>query len=211
MYSFEKDFDYDKERYFNISSFLQEKRVKNFAGTCSFRPPKKNSDIPILTNGIAGYKNKNNPYLSSTAATGSEPSNIPFYFRGGPPNYIGGKCAAGVIDMFARGISSDIYDTYYIISYLCADKSLKKKIKLEIQIINVDGEKKNLYKEISAHGSLFLKLSDLIKETNHNSPGGYFTVWFFSGDAYLYGQHILLRKKDNAIALEHCFVGKFGL
>lgn len=210
-YSFEEDFDYDRQRYFNISHYLKEKGIKNFSGTCSLRPPKKNLSIPILINGISGYQHKGNPYITSTAASGSEPANTPFYFRGGPPNYIGGSCAAGVIDIFARGISNDEYDTYYIISYLCADKNLKKEIKLEIQIINSEGQKKNVYKEISAHGSLFLRLSDLIKETGHSSPGGYYTVWFFSGNAYLYGQHILYRKKDHAIAVEHCYVGKFGL
>lgn len=210
-YSFQEYFDYDQERYLNINKYLKNKGINNFAGTLSLRPVPGEENIPILMNGIAGYKHSKNPYLTSTAASGSQPANIPFYFRGGPPDYIGGNCSTGVTDIFARGIYSDSLDTYYIISYLTSDRNLKKKIRYEIQIINATGEKKCIYKEISANGCDFLKLSDLIKETKHNSPGGYYTVWFFSSGAYLYGQHILHRKKDDAIAVEHCYVGKFGL
>ena len=85
------------------------------------------------------------------------------------------------------------------------------KIKYEIEIINSSGESKSVYRKINTNGTDFIKLSDLIKTTNHNSKKGYYTVWIFSGEANLYAQHILHRKNDNAIAVEHCYSGKFGI
>ena len=61
------------------------------------------------------------------------------------------------------------------------------------------------------NGLNFLKLSELIENNGYISKDGYYTIWFFSGSAHIYAQHILYRKKDYAIAVEHCYPGKFGI
>lgn len=210
-HSFENEFDYEKERYFNINSFLKSKGVNNFSGSVSFRPANENQKIPVSINGISIFSHKNNPYYTSTAASGASPNNIPFYFRAGPPSYSRAKNSASITDIFCRGIASDIYDTYLIVSYPSANKNFIKKISYEIRIINMSGESKSVYRKISANGTDFIKLSELIVETQHHSENGYYSVWFFSGEAHLYAQHILYRKSDQAIAVEHCYPGKFGI
>ncbi len=210
-HSFENEFDYEKERYFNISSFLKDKGIHDFSGSVSFRPINTNQQIPVSINGISIFSHKDNPYYTSTAASGASPNNIPFYFRAGPPSYSRVKNSISITDIFCRGIASDIFDTYLIISYLSANKNLRNKIDYEIEIVNSLGENKTVYRKINANGTDFLKLSDLIKMTGHNSENGYYTVWFFSGKANLYAQHILYRKNDHAIAAEHCYSGKFGI
>lgn len=210
-HSFETEFDYEKQRYFNISSFLKDKKIDDFSGSVSFRPARLDQNIPVSMNGISIFSRKDNPYYSSTAASGAAPDNIPFYFRAGPPSYSKVKNSVSITDIFCRGISSELYDTYLIISYLSANKNLGNKIKYEIEIINSSGESKTIYRKINANGTDFIKLSDLVESTNHNSEKGYYTVWIFSGEANLYAQHILRRKSDNAIAVEHCYSGKFGI
>lgn len=212
LYSFDEEFDYDMQRYINLNEYLKEKGgIKNFSGTLSLRPSSKAREVPVDMNGISAYKHRDNPYMTSTAASGAIADNIPFYFRAAPPNYIGGKCTVGVTDIFGPGIASDIYDTYYAITYLCSNKDLRKRIEYEIQIVNANGQKRVIYRTIPSHGCDFLKLSDLIQQTGHNSGGGYYTVWFFVVGAHLYGQRILIRKSDCAISVEHCYVGKYGL
>lgn len=210
-HSFEIEFDYDKERYFNISSFLKSKGVNNFPGSVSFRPARLDQQIPVSMNGISIFSHKDNPYYTSTAASGATPNNIPFYFRAGPPSYSKARNSVSITDIFCRGIASEIFDTYLIISYLSANKNLRNQISYEIEILNSSGESKSVYRKINANGTDFIKLSDLIKLTGHNSENGYYTVWLFNGEANLYAQHILYRKNDSAIAAEHCYSGKFGI
>lgn len=211
LYSFEDDFDYDKQTYINLNEYLKEKNIEDFSGTLSLRPSSKTPEVPVVMNGISAYRHRDNPYLTSTAASGSNADNIPFYFRAAPPNYIGGECSVGVTDIFGPGITSDIYDTYYAITYPCSNKNLTKKIEYEILVVNASGQKRVIHRTIPAHGCNFLKLSDLVRQTGHNSEGGYYTVWVFAVGAHLYGQRILLRKSDCAISVEHCYVGKYGL
>ncbi|MFA6294944.1 MAG: hypothetical protein WC666_00780 [Candidatus Paceibacterota bacterium] len=209
--SFEETLDFDRNRYMNINDYLSKKGLPDFHGTVSFRPGQKAKDIPINLNSITGYIHHKSKYVTSTAGNGSNPDNIPFYFRGGPPNFLKLRSSAGTTDVFARGVASDEFDTIFTVSYQTADKNLKKKIKYEIQLNNTLGEKKIIYRTLSPNAYDVLKLSDMVSETNHSSSGGYYTVWLFSPEAHLYGQHILIRKRDNAIAVEHCYAGKFGL
>lgn len=210
-HSFKTEFDYDNKRYFNINLFLKDKGIHDFSGSVSFRPTKENQQIPVFMNGISIYSHKNNPYYTSTAANGSSPDNMPFYFRAGPPSYSRAKNSVSITDIFCRGIASDIYDTYLIISYPSANKNFIKKISYEIRIINMSGESKSVYRKISTNGTDFIRLSELIGDTKHHSENGYYAVWLFSGEAHLYAQHILYRKSDQAIAVEHCYPGKFGI
>ncbi len=210
-HSFETEFDYDKDRYFNINSFLESKGVGNFSGSVSFRPSIMDQQIPVSMNGISIFSHKDNPYYTSTAASGAAPDNIPFYFRAGPPSYSKVKNSVGITDIFCRGIVSGLYDTYLIISYPSANNKLNNKIDYEIKITSSSGESKSIHRKINANGTDFIKLSNLIKANGHSSEGGYYTVWLFSGEAHLYAQHILYRKNDHAISVEHCYSGKFGI
>lgn len=209
--SFNKEFELEKERYLNINKFLESKNMKSFEGTISFRPGKNSEAIPISAETITGFVHKKSGYMTSTAGNGSHPDNIPFYFRSGPPNYMRIRCQAGTTDIFARGTDNDDFDTFFIVSFQTADKTLNKKIEYEIQITNIFGKKKIIYRELASNGYDMLKLSNLIKESGHSSPGGFYTIWFFSSKVHLYVQHILYRKRDSAIAVEHCYAGKFGL
>ena len=211
VYSFEDEFNYDKQTYINLNEYLKEKGIEKFSGSLSLRPSSKAPDVPVVMNGVSAYKHCDNPYMTSTAASGGLADNIPFYFGATPPNYIGGECSLGVTDIFGPGIASDIYDTYYAITYACSNKNLVKKIEYEIQILNANGQKTVIYRTICAHGCDFFKLSDLVQQTGHNSEGGYYAVWFFAVGTHLYGQRILFRKSDSAISVEHCYVGKYGL
>ena len=140
-HSFEIEFDYEKQRHFNISSFLKDKGIDDFSGSVSFRPAGSSQKIPVSMNGISVFSHKENPYYSSTAASGAAPDNIPFYFRAGPPSYSRVKNSVGITDIFCRGVSSDLYDTYLIISYLSANKNLQNKIKKGKQGVPVKIEK----------------------------------------------------------------------
>lgn len=211
LHSFDIEFDYDKERYFNISSFLNSKGIYDFSGSVSFRPQKNSRQIPVSMNGISIYTHKDNPYFSSTAASGAAPDNIPFYFRVGPPSYSKVKNSVGITDIFCRATVSTLYDTYLIIWNPSADKNLKKVANYEIQITNSNGESRTIYKKINANGSEFFKISELVKITGQNSRNGHYTIWIFSGETHLYAQHLLCRKTDHAIAVEHCYSGKFGI
>jgi len=211
LHSFDGEFDHKKDSFLHVNNYLRDKGLTDFSGTLSLRACAKSHRVPVVMNSISAYRHVNNPYLTSTAACASISDNIPFYFRGAPPNYIGGECSCGVTDIFGPGIANAAYDTYYAISYPCANKDFNGNREYEIEIVNEKGHRKTLYKSIPAHGCSFLKLSELVQQTGHNCLKGYYIVWFFACGAHLVGQRILLRKQDCAISVEHCYVGKYGI
>lgn len=209
--SLERTIDYDRDRYLNLSELIRDAGLPRISGTVAVRPSAGAATVPLQLNGIASYRHQQSNYLSSTAASGAQPDNIPFYFRGGPPSYLLEDSPVGVTEIFARGVANSEYDTFFALTYPSADLHLKKKVRFEVCVVNQDGEKRSLYREIAAHGSEFIALSDLVRECGHRSSGGRYTVWFCAVGAHLYGKHFLFRKQDGAIAVEHCYVGKYGL
>ena len=211
LQSFEETFDFEKERYLNLNEYAARKGFGNFSGTISFKPGRTANNIPIGMNSITGYIHRDSGYMSSTAGNGSNPDNIPFYFRGGPPNYFKLKCSAGTTDIFARGRCSEEFETLYTVSFQTADQKANKNIVYEIQLTNSHGERRVLQRNIAPNGCDVIKLSDLVKETALTDPNGFYTVWLFSSNAHLYAQHILWRKTNDTLAVEHFYAGKFGL
>lgn len=211
LQSFEETFDFEKERYLNLNEYVARKGFGNFSGTVSFKPGRMAKSIPISMDAITGYRHRDSGYMTSTAGNGSHPDNIPFYFRGGPPNYFRLKCSTGTTDIFARGRFTEEFDTLYTISYQSADQKVDRQITYEIQLTNSHGERKVLEKYLAPNGCDVIKLSELVKETGLSDPEGFYTVWLFSSKAHLYAQHILWRKSNDTIAVEHFYAGRFGL
>lgn len=208
---FEHSFNFEKKRFINLNKFLKDRGINNFSGTVSLRPSAKASEIPMTFNGISGYRHIKSLYLTSTASSGGNPDNIPFYFVAGPPNYLNGDCSVGVTEIYGPAICSDIFDTYFCITYPSANKNLRNKIEYEIQVYNTKGNSKVFYRTINSHGTDFFRLSDLLSRDPLLSEKGSYVLWFFSVGAHLYGQRILMRKSDNAISVEHCYPGKYGI
>ncbi len=209
--SFEETFHFEKQRYLNLNEYASRRGLNNFSGTISFKPGRIAKNVPIGMNSITGYSHHDSGYLTSTAGNGSHPDNIPYYYRGGPPNHLRLRCSAGTTDLFARGVCSEEFDTLYTISYQIANQNANRKIKYEIQLTNSRGERKNMQRLLSPNGCDVLKLSDLLSESRCFDPKGYYTMWLFSSEAHLCAQHILLRKQDQAITVEHFYAGRFGL
>jgi hypothetical protein len=203
--------DYENDRYLNISELIRKGLLPSVAGTAALRPSLNAVDVPLQLNGIAAYQHKISRYLTSTAASGSSPDNVPFYFRGGPPNYLLENTSVGVTEIFARGVAFENYETYFALVFATASLNNNKSIKYEIGLVNDIGEQKILYRTLPANGSDFLPLSELIAQSGHASSKGRYTVWFTAFGGHLYGKHFLYRRSDCAIAVEHCYVGKYGV
>lgn len=209
--SFEHSFNFEKERFIVLNKFLKDRGINNFSGTVSLRASAKATEIPVTFNGISGYRNKKNLYLTTTASSGGNPDNLPFYFVAGPPNYLNGDCSVGVTEIYGPAICSDIFDTYFCITYPSANKNLRNKIEYEMQVYNTSGKSSVFYRTINSHGTDYFKLSDLLLKESLPSEKGSYMLWFFAVGAHLYGHRILIRKSDNAISVEHCYPGKYGI
>src|SRR3989344_264896 len=209
--SFDQTLDYDSQRYYSLSEIVESHGLGDFSGIVSLRLTADTRNVPVLLNSISVYRHTKSGYFTSTAGAGSQPANLPFFFRAGPPNYLNNATNAAATEIFARGIANKEYYTYFLIHYPSGDTKLTKDVVYEVQVVNTNGQKRSFYRKISAHGGDFVQLSELLSEHPFPSNGGNYTVWFSCASAYLYGQHILLRKKDSSITVEHCYVGRFGL
>lgn len=78
-----------------------------------------------------------------------------------------------------------------------------------MQVMNEAGKRASFYRQIAANGSDYFRLSEAVDKVGLGSRKGNYAIWIFAQDANLLAQRILLRKRDNAIAVEHCNHGKF--
>lgn len=204
-------FDYDKERFINLNALSSQNGLNDFCGAISFRAADKTKNVPVVMNSISAYKSLKNPYISSTAGGGATPNNVPFYFHSGPPNYLLENCHIGTTNIYGPALCSDTFDTYFGINFPCAYAEAHKKVGYTIQIFNGIGKSRIIEREIKPNGTDYLKLSELIEELDFQSKDGNYCLWIFSIGASLYAQRVVIRKSDWAIAVEHCYSGKYGV
>ena len=206
--SFVEKIDQKHLREFDLTMYLSNKGLSSFTGTLSLRPIPAAIDIPIISNGISGFRHRCHPYLSTTAGSCGVMDNVPFYFRGGPYNQFEGKSAVSFTDLFARCVSNDEFDTWFAISFRSADQEMNVSIAYEIELINSVGERRLLRQTLRTRGSAYLRLSELIAQTQLSSHGGRYTIWVHCGGYHLNAIHVLYRRADHAIAVEHFYVGR---
>jgi len=56
-----------------------------------------------------------------------------------------------------------------------------------------------------------MRASELVKEARLVSERAYFTLWIYSRDCFVTGFHLLHRKRDNALGVEHFYYGRFNV
>jgi len=203
-------FNYDKERYFDISKFIKDLDIPLEKGCVVANAASHVRAVPLILNAITAYRSRTLGYITTTAASGSLPDNLSFYYRSGPLHYIKKKAPMGVGDIYARGVCDDNYDTLFTVLYRVSDHNFQDEITYHIEIVNSKGHSRKLTQSINSNGVSYLRLSDLLSECLLSDDDGAFAVWFFSSEANIYAQHILIRKSDEAIALEHCYPGRYG-
>lgn len=209
LFVFEVTFDPRVATYININEFLKEKRITSFYGTVLLSPAGRNPMIPGDIYSNVGYIHRNNPYLTSTA-TAIGTNNLPFYTDRYPGTFLG-TGALNTADVYCPGMSNEEYDTWLMIGASSAYQNFLGVFDYEITLYNYSGHSVRISGTINANGMKCLKLSELVKETGFYSEKGRYAVWFYSNKVLLMGNWVLVRKKDSAIAVEHCYAGKFGL
>jgi hypothetical protein len=194
----------------DLDAMVRARFPRKGGGVLSLVPARAADPVPIVMNGISGFRRSGGGPLTTTAASGSQPDNLPLYFRGGPPCYTGSLSTYGVTEIFARGIRSAEFDTLFMLSYPKSSKGAARRAAVEIQILSRGGSRYCHHADIAPNGSLFLRLSEMLKKFPEADGEEYFTIWFLASGAHMYGQHLLIRTSDGSISLEHCYVGKFG-
>lgn len=207
----EHSFNFDKERFVDLRRLSQTLGLEGFSGAVSLKASPRADKVPVVFNAISAYRHVDRAYLTTTAASGGSPDNTPFYYSSGPPNYLSGPCSTGVTEIYGPAFSSELFDTYFCLTYPCANRALRGEVDYEIQVYNSAGKSRMFYRKIAVHGTDYFSISDLLAQQNLESVQGSYMVWFFAAGVHLYGQRILLRKSDNAIAVEHCYPGKYGI
>ena len=202
--------NYEKERFFNISKLIKDNNIHLEKGCVVANASINAKAVPLSLNAITAYKSRSLDYITTTAASGAKPDNLPFYYRAGPPNYIQKRAPMGVGDIYARGVCDENYDTLFTVIYRVSERDFLSEITYEVEIVNSKGESRKLTRSLNANGVSYLRLSELLVECRFSDDYGTFAVWLFASQGSIYAQHILMRKKDGAIALEHCYPGRYG-
>lgn len=202
--------DYNKATYFNLSEFIRANGIKDFTGSISILAEDSDIDIPGMTYLHTAFIQKDKDYITSTAGNGPNVVNVPFINRIVINDLRGPSITLGS-DIYGPGICNDIYDTLFIISNKVSDNNCTKEARMELTLFNENGERRVLEKRIQPKGVTSIQLSELIEETNFDSPQGYYSLWSFSNDTALHMDRLLIRKEDQAISFEHCYSGKFGI
>lgn len=208
---FDCEFNFQEERFFNLNQLLRDQGVQEKSGLLSFYLDPSVQYVPRVASPMMAYQHVHGKYITTTAGHGGS-QNLPFFVRGTPSNYVAPDCSAGVTDMFARGISNAEFETFYAIGFATADRRLKNSVECQVEISNESGHRRSVYVTVNPNGSLFMNLSKLLHQMAElRTAHGFYTVWFYCPDANLFLNHLLWRRSDNAISVEHCYIGKFGM
>jgi len=212
----ELEVNYDSNGWVNLSSYIRKSLDISscHVGSISIRLSGQKTKIPIFSSGIGAYKNITDNNYTSTACQPSSVRNAPFYYRGSAgegKNYLLEETSVPVTDVFCRAISNFDYDTLIAINYSSPSCSNKESVEYHFEIINEFGDKHITRMSIRENGTDYIKVSEILKKTDIMTDSGYFTVWILCVSIDLAVNHLLIRKSDMSVSLEHAYVGKYGM
>lgn len=194
--------------FINLTAYMKEHNIAIDHGLLNIVPQKGLSKVANYAHFKIGFIHQNNPYLTTNVAGGNM-NNTSFDYKGGT---MWKHAMLPVVnsEQFGRVVSSKEYDTIVTIINSSSRYKYDDKAQVEVYLYSWDGKPYRFELEILPNSSNTFSVSELLKDKQIKSERDYFSIWFNCRTNYIRGYHLLHRKADDAIGVEHFYYGRFN-
>ena len=190
--------------FMNVSEYARAHGVNIHAGGTFCMNPKKGAlKTPKGSAVLFGLKHIDYSFISTSFRGSPAEVNLPFYIAAQVPHsreYHFSPMTNS--DHFMPGVSSDAYDSLFIVEHQSLMKEYEKKADYRLDIFDFHGKQYTFQRTVGPKSYDTFWLSEVLAEAGIASDSHYYTLWVKSYGTKLKPFHLLYRKSDHALSFD---------
>jgi hypothetical protein len=192
----------------NLRDWCRGEGVELREGLVKLIPAPGLQTIPNTFSFMASFYHRRRPKLSPVVVGGA-PWNVPYEVdRSELWNHPMVPMAHS--EQFGKAFVGGDYDTVIVLYNASAEQRYLRAAEVDIDLYAWNGRARRVHRTIAPNETCTLLASELLAEARLDSDRPHYTVWIYSRDCFVTGFHLLLRKSDSALGVEHFYYGRFN-
>jgi len=193
----------------NLRAWCREHGVRLDEGLANLAPAPDARTTPNTFSFMASFYHRGKPKLSPVVVGGA-PYNVPYEVD---RSALWNHPAVPIVhsEQFGKGIVSEEFDTLIVLYNASADKRYARSAVVDIDLMTWDARAARIRRVIAPNGCLTMRMSELLADARLSSEREYYSVWIYSRECFVTGFHMLYRKADHALGVEHFYYGRFNI
>jgi hypothetical protein len=192
----------------NISDWARHRSLSLDGGLLNISPSLTAAQVPHSFSFLEGFKHVQNPHFS-IGICGGAMMNIPFEWE---RSWMWNHPMVPTVhtEQFGKAVIDDESDTIVTLYNSSAINDYDQEANFDLDIYAADGEMARFRKTIAPNSSITFSVGDLVCGSDLPKQGHY-AIWVYCRNRYIYGFHILQRRKDHAIGAQHFYYCRFNM
>lgn len=113
-------------------------------------------------------------------------------------------------EVFGKARVGADYDTTVVLYNVSPFDRYDRDARIEFDIVTWDGRPTRFYRAIPPNGSITVSVGKLVADAGIHSERDYYSLWAYCRDCFIYGYHIVRRRRDDALGIEHFYYSRFN-
>lgn len=199
-------------RIINMTDWVRQ-RGQRRANMVTLVPSDSAPAIPAAYQIMGGFVSRRHTGPAATLLAGTHAANVPVEMDRSerPASWSHAMIPIHHTEVFGKARVDAEYDTTVVLYNVSPFDRYARPAHLEIDVLTWDGRATRFFRTVPPNGSIALSVSDLIAEGRIVSDRGYYSLWVYCRDCFVYGYHVVRRRRDDALCIEHFYYSRFNL
>lgn len=196
----------------NVSHWLREQRGDVTFSMCTLVPSDLAPQSPQAYQIMGGFQSLRHPGPAATLLAGTHAANVPVEIDRSdrPASWSHPMIPIHHTEVFGKARVDAAHDTTAVLYNISPFDRYERTAHLEIDVVTWDGRATRFFRSVPPNGSISLSVSDLIAEGRIRSERDYYSLWVYCRDCFVYGYHVVRRRRDDALCIEHFYYSRFN-
>lgn len=195
----------------NVTRFIGERVPDRVINMCTLVPSDLAPASPQSYQIMGGFVSRRHPGPASTLLAGTHAANVPVEIDRSerPASWSHAMIPIHHTEIFGKARVSADFDTTVVLYNVSPYDRYTRTAHVEIDVLTWDGRATRFFRSVPPNGSLSLTVSELVAEGRIQSERDDFTLWVYCRDCFVYGYHVVRRRRDDALCIEHFYYSRF--
>jgi hypothetical protein len=204
--------DFDFGATLNVSEWVRA----NAGAACSLVtlvPGDRAPEVPDSYQMLGAFQSRRCPSPPASQLAGVSASNLPVDVEQAPHWRLPIQHAMLPLvstEIFGKARVGPDFDTTVVLHNASAFDRHRRDAQVELDVVTWDGRSTRFYRTIPANASMTFSVSDLLAGANIRSERDHYTLWAYCRDCFIMGYHIVRRRRDDALGVEHFYYPRFA-
>ncbi len=169
--------------------------------------------IPAAYQIMGGFASRRHPGPTATLLAGTHAANVPIEVDRStrPASWSHPMVPIHNTEVFGKARVGEEFDTTVVLYNMSPSDHYTRVARCEVDVVTWDGRATRFFRDVPPNGSIAFSVSELIAEGRVRSNRDDFTLWVYCRDCFVYGYHVVRRRRDDALGIEHFYYSRFNV